>query len=180
MRTLIWPSQVSTSTSITCTELGTPAPMARLEKRRIMKPKIMPRIPTCLSGDSIPGAIFLLSSGRTPEAVRSGEAASISRQGAFEPAIADVNLGLELASEPNYFRGHLLETEGLVEERQAKALETKDPAAAAAARARAIGLLEQAMAVQAGVIASAAPEGSSAPNPAASAAPAPPKAPGAP
>jgi len=63
---------------------------------------------------------------------------------------------------------------------QAKALETKDPAAAAAARARAIGLLEQAMAVQAGVIASAAPEGSSAPNPAASAAPAPPKAPGAP
>jgi hypothetical protein len=103
-----------------------------------------------------------------------------SRQGAFELAIADAHAGLELASEPNYFRGHLLETEGLVEERQAKALEPKDPSAAAGARARAIGLLEQAMAVQAGVIASAAPGGSSAPNPGASAAPSPAKAPATP
>jgi hypothetical protein len=98
-----------------------------------------------------------------------------SRQGAFELAIADIRAGLESASEPNYFRGHLLETEGLVEERQAKALDSKDPSAAAAARARAIGLLEQAMAVQAGVIASAAPPGSSAPDPAGSAVPLPPK-----
>ncbi|HWZ90686.1 MAG TPA: hypothetical protein VNW92_17620 [Polyangiaceae bacterium] len=81
-----------------------------------------------------------------------------SRQGAFELAIADVQAGLETAPEPNYFRGHLLETEGLVEERQAKALEATAPSAAAAARARAIALLEQAMAVQAGVIDSAAPE----------------------
>jgi hypothetical protein len=91
-----------------------------------------------------------------------------SRQGAFELALADVRAGLESASEPNYFRGHLLETEGLVDERQAKALESKDPGAAAAARARAIALLEQAMAVQAGVIASAAPSTHGAPNPAAS------------
>jgi hypothetical protein len=95
-----------------------------------------------------------------------------SRQGAFELALGDVRAGLENASEPNYFRGHLLETEGLVEERHAKALETRDPSAAAAARTRAIGLLEQAMAVQARVIDSAAPAAPSANNPAASAAPA--------
>jgi hypothetical protein len=93
-----------------------------------------------------------------------------SRQGAFEPALADIRAGLESAREPNYFRGHLLETEGLVEERQAKALETKNPNAAAAARARAIGLLEQAMAVQASVIDSAAP-GSNLAKPSASAGP---------
>jgi hypothetical protein len=75
-----------------------------------------------------------------------------SRQGAFALALADVRAGLESASSPNYFRGHLLETEGLVEERQAKALEATDPAAAAAARNRAISLLEQAMAMQASVI----------------------------
>jgi hypothetical protein len=93
-----------------------------------------------------------------------------SRMGAFDLALGDVQAGLENASEPNYFRGHLLETEGLVEERHAKALESKDPSAASAARTRAIGLLEQAMTVQAHVIDSAAPAGSSAPNPAASAA----------
>ncbi len=98
-----------------------------------------------------------------------------SRQGAFELAIADIRAGLESANEPNYFRGHLLETEGLVEERQAKALDTKDPSAAAAARARAIRLLEQAMAVQADVIARAAPPASSAPDPATSVVPLAPK-----
>jgi hypothetical protein len=95
-----------------------------------------------------------------------------SRSGAFEPALADIRAGLEVASESNYFRGHLLETEGLVEERHSKALEIKDPGAAAAARARAIGLLEQAMAMQARVIDNAAPPASSVDNPAASAAPA--------
>src|SRR4051812_14162743 len=80
-----------------------------------------------------------------------------SRQGAFELALADVQTGLESARDPNYFRGHLLETEGLVEERRAKALESENPSAAAAARARAITLLEQAMAMQASVIDEAAP-----------------------
>jgi len=75
-----------------------------------------------------------------------------SRQGAFDRALEDVQQGLSHAHEPNYFRGHLLETEGLVEERHAKALETSDKAAAAAIRKRAIELLEQAMAVQSGVI----------------------------
>jgi hypothetical protein len=75
-----------------------------------------------------------------------------SRQGAFEPALADVRAGLELVPAPNYFKGHLLETEGLVEERHAKALEKSDPVAADTLRKRAIGLLEQAMAVQSEVI----------------------------
>jgi len=75
-----------------------------------------------------------------------------SRQGSFDRALDDIRTGLAHAREPNYFRGHLLETEGLVEERHAKALETSDPAAADAIRRRAIGLLEQAMDVQAGVI----------------------------
>lgn len=75
-----------------------------------------------------------------------------SRTGAFEAALADVHAGLAQVSEPNYFRGHLLETEGLVEERHAKALEATDPSAAARTRKRAIDLLEQAMSVQSGVI----------------------------
>jgi hypothetical protein len=76
-----------------------------------------------------------------------------SRQGAFERALAEAKLGLGHAREPSYFRGHLLETEGLVEERHAKALERDgDQAGAAAIRKRAIELLEQAMAVQSGVI----------------------------
>lgn len=96
-----------------------------------------------------------------------------SRLGAFDEALADVSAGLETATLPSYFRGHLLETEGLVEERRAKALEPSDPAAAAAARQRAIALLEQAMSVQAGVIDGATPKPQSAGNPAASVAPVP-------
>jgi tetratricopeptide (TPR) repeat protein len=86
-----------------------------------------------------------------------------SRSGAFEQALADIAAGLEHAREPNYFRGHLLETEGLVEERHAQSLEKSDPDRALALRKRAIGLLEQAMAVQAGVL-EAAPRSSSAPS----------------
>ena len=48
LSTRTWPSQVSTSTSITCTELGTPAPIAMLEKRRIIQPKMMPMKPASL------------------------------------------------------------------------------------------------------------------------------------
>src|SRR3954465_6858187 len=68
-----------------CTELGTPAPIARLEKRRIIQPKIIPMKPACFSGDWTPGVVGLESSGRTLETLRSGEAASISRHGALEP-----------------------------------------------------------------------------------------------
>ncbi|HEX3776918.1 MAG TPA: hypothetical protein VHV51_20740 [Polyangiaceae bacterium] len=75
-----------------------------------------------------------------------------SRMGTYDLAFADAEAGLEHATEPNYFRGHLLETEGLVEERRAKSLEKSDAGAAARARAHAIELLEQAMSVQARVI----------------------------
>ena len=76
-----------------------------------------------------------------------------SRQGAFDRALEDVQVGRSHAREPNYFQGHLLETEGLVEERHAKALEKSgDLPRAAAIRKRAIELLEQAMVVQSGVI----------------------------
>jgi hypothetical protein len=88
-----------------------------------------------------------------------------SRTGAFEQALADVRAGLERAGGPNYFQGHLLETEGLVEERRAKALTTRDPAAAADARKRAIGLLEQAMSVQSAVIEQRAGAGTPAASP---------------
>jgi tetratricopeptide (TPR) repeat protein len=96
-----------------------------------------------------------------------------SRQGEFDRALKDVQLGLSHAREPNYFQGHLLETEGLVEERHAKALETTDKIAATAIRKRAIELLERAMAVQSGVIEHAPPAGAAAasartPTPAAS------------
>ena len=79
-----------------------------------------------------------------------------SRQGAFDRARNEIQLGLGHAREPNYFQGHLLETAGLIEERQAKALETSDPKSAAELRKRAITLLEQAMAVQSAVIERAA------------------------
>ena len=98
-----------------------------------------------------------------------------SRLGAFEAALADAHAGLELAREPNYFQGHLLETEGLVEERHAKALDARDPSAAAATRKRAIRLLEQAMSVQAGVLESARDRTQPTDIPAASAAPPAPK-----
>lgn len=85
-----------------------------------------------------------------------------SRLGAFEQALSDVRAGLTQARDANYFRGHLLETEGLIEERHAKALESQDPQAAAALRQRAIGLLEQAMEVQSHVL-QAVPTRSAAP-----------------
>jgi hypothetical protein len=95
-----------------------------------------------------------------------------SRLGAFDQALTDVRAGLENAGGPNYFQGHLLETQGLVEERRAKSLDASDPKAAAAARQRAIGLLEAAMAVQSNVIERGTEKPSSTGNPAASAAPA--------
>ena len=61
--------------------------------------------------------------------------------------------GLELATERTYFRGHLFEVEGLVEERRAGRLARDgDAAGADAARQRALVAFEQAMAIQGEVI----------------------------
>ncbi|HEY4105701.1 MAG TPA: hypothetical protein VGM44_17500 [Polyangiaceae bacterium] len=78
----------------------------------------------------------------------------------FDAALADVSRGLELAREPSYFRGHLFETQGLVQERRAKALKTSDPVAATAAEHLAVAAFEEAMAIQGTVIQNSAPAAS--------------------
>lgn len=76
-----------------------------------------------------------------------------SRRGDFGGALADVDRGLELVPETSYFRGHLFETRGLVEERQTKALTAAgDAAGAAKSRERALTAFEEAMRVQQAVI----------------------------
>jgi tetratricopeptide (TPR) repeat protein len=65
----------------------------------------------------------------------------------------DVHAGLEHARDLTYFRGHLLEVAGLVEEARAHALSDAGKSdEAQRARARAIGLLEDAVRVQQHVI----------------------------
>ena len=72
----------------------------------------------------------------------------------------EVQGGLEHAREPTYFRGHLLEVSGLIEEQRAGALaDAGKRDEAAQARARAVDLLEQAVQVQEQVIAHALTEG---------------------
>jgi tetratricopeptide (TPR) repeat protein len=75
------------------------------------------------------------------------------QQGNLEAADRDVQAGLERVKGPTYFRGHLLEVEGLLEEARAGALADAGKAdEASRARARAVGLLEEAVQVQERVI----------------------------
>lgn len=79
-----------------------------------------------------------------------------SRGSDFDAADAHLRAGLELVPDTGYFRGHLFEVRGVVEERRAKALTAKgDTQGAAQANQRALDALEQAMAIQADVIRSA-------------------------
>jgi hypothetical protein len=72
----------------------------------------------------------------------------------------DIASGLEHARDATYFRGHLLEVEGLVEERRALSLaDGGSPQQAARARARAVDLFEQAVQVQEQVIGRALTDG---------------------
>ena len=83
LSTRTWPSQVSTSTSITCTELGTPAPTTMFENRRSIQPKIMPMRPTSLNGERMPGAVFASSAvGRDGEVGRRRDQVAPGRIGA--------------------------------------------------------------------------------------------------
>lgn len=60
-----------------------------------------------------------------------------SKEGDFDGATKNVDAGLTLAKQVSYYRGHLLEVRGLVEERRAKALAAKGDTAGAKAAAEA-------------------------------------------
>jgi tetratricopeptide (TPR) repeat protein len=78
------------------------------------------------------------------------------RMGNTDAALASVHEGLRHAEAPTFFRGHLLEVEGLVEKARGGALaDAGREEEARAARARAIELLDQAVKVQEGVIVAA-------------------------
>lgn len=79
-----------------------------------------------------------------------------SASGEFDAALRDVDAGLSHAKGTTYFRGHLFEVRGLVEERRSKALAEKgDSPAAASARKAAIDAFDQAVRIQDEVISSA-------------------------
>lgn len=76
-----------------------------------------------------------------------------SRSGAFDRAEQHLARGLGLARETTYFRGHLFEVRGLVEERRSKALQASgDTQGESAARDRALAAFEEAMRIQEAVI----------------------------
>jgi len=83
-----------------------------------------------------------------------------SGRGEFEQAIGDVDAGLALATSTTYFRGHLFEVRGLVEERRAKSLEAKnDRDGAQRSRKAAIDAFDEAVRIQDEVISSALGDG---------------------
>jgi tetratricopeptide (TPR) repeat protein len=74
-------------------------------------------------------------------------------KGDLEGAERDVQAGLQHVQGPTYFRGHLLEVQGLLEEQRGAALADAGRAdEAAKARTRAVTLLEEAVHVQEQVI----------------------------
>ncbi|MEZ4374597.1 MAG: hypothetical protein R3B07_27515 [Polyangiaceae bacterium] len=82
-----------------------------------------------------------------------------SQDGSFENALKDIESGLGHAKQISYFRGHLFEVRGLVEERRAKQLEGNgDEAGAKAAKQRALEAFEQSMDIQEKVIEQNLPE----------------------
>ena len=75
------------------------------------------------------------------------------KQGTLETAADAVTKGLEHATGTTYFRGHLVEVQGLVEEARAASLaDAGNPAEAAKAREHAIQLLEEVVRIQDQVI----------------------------
>jgi tetratricopeptide (TPR) repeat protein len=92
----------------------------------------------------------------------------MSQAGRFDQADAELTQGLTHAKTPTYFRGHLFEVRGLVEERREKALRgTGRGQEADKAHERSLDAYEAAMKIQAEVIGSnvAAPAPSAAPRP---------------
>ena len=99
---------------------------------------------------------------------RARSAELLSQMGRFDQADEELKQGLDHARTPTYFRGHLFEVRGLVEERREKALRAGDRGQEAdQARRRSLDAYEEAMKIQAQVIGSAVPPraSSSAPRP---------------
>lgn len=97
--------------------------------------------------------------GRSPEVdevladTRARMADLLSQAGQFDEADAAIVAGLENASATTYFRGHLFEVQGAVEERREKALRVKGHGQEAdRARERSLAAYEEAMKIQARVI----------------------------
>jgi hypothetical protein len=89
----------------------------------------------------------------------------MSRAGRFDQADEEITLGLGSARTPTYFRGHLFEVRGLVEERRAKALSGNGRGQEAdQARERSLGAYEEAMKIQAQVIQDGVQGGAPAPS----------------
>jgi hypothetical protein len=83
-----------------------------------------------------------------------------ARMNDLKGAESDVLMGLSHASSPTYFRGHLLEIQGVLEESRAAGLaDAGREAEASKARARARDLLSQAVAVQERVLSGATGDG---------------------
>lgn len=75
------------------------------------------------------------------------------KKGELDPAASAVKNGLEHVTEATYFRGHLVEVQGLVEEaRAAQLADAGNAAEAARAREHAIQLLEEVVKIQEQVI----------------------------
>lgn len=90
----------------------------------------------------------------------------LSAAGRFDLADAAIEQGLESAKAPTYFRGHLFEVRGVLEERREKALRSTGRGQEAdQARDRSLSAYEEAMKIQASVIGGAVPAGSAAPGP---------------
>lgn len=76
-----------------------------------------------------------------------------SARGQFDAALEHVQAGLDLATDVTYFRGHLFEVRGLVEERRAKSLDERgETDRAREARKSAIAAFDEAVRIQDQVI----------------------------
>ena len=88
-----------------------------------------------------------------------------SRQNQFDRARTEVTRGLELSTDVSYYRGHLFEVAGIVEEREAKVAEKAgDSQRASQMRARAVASYEQAVKIQSQFIEQSAPSAKGTPS----------------
>ncbi|HEY5955561.1 MAG TPA: hypothetical protein VIV60_03365 [Polyangiaceae bacterium] len=76
-----------------------------------------------------------------------------SRSKQFDAARQRIELAMKLVPEPDYYRGHLFETQGLIEQRRSEALKSEgNLPASEVARSAALSAFETAMQIQAEVI----------------------------